>query len=75
MLTAPDPGSGRELVGACCRHCGSADTWLEVRLEPKPVGTWSLAGQQTKVAAAVWPYLVCDGCGHVSRGQVTADTN
>ena len=63
------PGE-RKPLGAPCRYCGSADTWVEIRLEGKPLGTFSLAGVQTKTTAGEWPYAVCDGCGHESRGQV-----
>ena len=40
-----------------------------MRLETKPPGTHSLAGVGTKLAATEWPYAVCGGCGHTSRGQ------
>ena len=63
--------STRTPLGAPCRHCGSADTWVEGRFEPQPLGTYSIAGAQMKFAAAPWPYAVCDGCGHESRGKTT----
>lgn len=59
----------REPLGAPCRYCDSADTWVEWRFDAVPVGTYSLAGVGTKVLATRWPYAVCDGCGHVSRGS------
>lgn len=59
----------RQPLGVPCRYCGSADTWIEMRLETKPPGTFSLAGVGMKLTATTWPYAVCDGCGHVSRGQ------
>lgn len=63
----------RAPLGAPCRHCGSEDTWITVRLGhvASPVGTFSLAGAATKVSAksVLWPYAVCDGCGHESRGS------
>lgn len=64
-------GGARERtpLGASCRYCDSNDTWIEMRLETKPPGTHSLAGVGTKLAATEWPYAVCDGCGHTSRGQ------
>lgn len=61
--------SARRPLGAPCRHCGSADTWIEQRFEPQPLGTYALAGAQTKFTATSWPYAVCDGCGHTSRGE------
>lgn len=64
-----EPGHERRPLGASCVYCGSADTWIEFRFEVKPVGTYSLAGAQMKFSATTWPYAVCDGCGHVSRGK------
>lgn len=61
----------RAPLGAPCRHCGSADTWIEQRFEAQPLGTYTLAGAQTKFTATPWPYAVCDGCGHKSRGKTT----
>jgi len=52
-----------------CRHCGHVGVRIEWRLEAKPLGTFSLAGVQTKVSATEHPYAVCEGCGHVSRGE------
>ena len=59
----------RQPLGARCRYCGSADTWVEQRLVAAPFGTAALAGQQMKTTGTFWPYAVCDGCGHVSRGE------
>lgn len=64
--------TGRSFFGAQCRYCGSAATWLTFRFEPKPAGSYSIAGAQEKVVGQWWPHLECGGCGHVSRGQ--ADT-
>lgn len=56
-------------LGAYCRHCGSADTWIEWRVEARPLGSYSLAGAQVKASAREWPYAACGECGHVSRGE------
>lgn len=43
-----------------CPSCGTKGSLtLEMRLRAKPLGTYSLAGMQPKVAAIPWPYLVC----------------
>lgn len=55
---------------ARCLYCGSFDVWLEWRILAKPIGTFSLAGGQMKFSAAGWPYAVCGGCGHVSKGKI-----
>lgn len=64
------PSDDRAPLGAPCRYCGSQETWVEHRFEADPQGGASLAGVQEKVTARTWPYAVCDGCGHVSRGRV-----
>ena len=46
-----------------CPACGYEFLILEMRLVAKPLGTYSLAGMQLKVAAYEWPYIVCKGCG------------
>lgn len=61
--------------GLWCRHCGpDYSLRIEYReeLEAKPVGAFSLAGQQIKFSAVKsdWPYAVCDNCGRESRGEV-----
>jgi hypothetical protein len=49
-----------------CRAVGSLE--LVWKLEPSPLGTYSLAGVQTKVSAARVPYLEC-ACGFSERGK------
>ena len=61
----------RKPLGARCRYCGSAETWIEWLMEARPVGSFSLAGAQMKFSANHWPHAVCDGCGHISRGEGT----
>lgn len=60
----------REPLGASCVYCGSDETYVEYRVEAKPVGSFSLAGAQAKVSSYTWPYAVCAGCGHESRGKL-----
>ena len=70
MPTLPTKLGERTPLGAPCRHCGSHDTFIELRLDPKPPASYSLAGAQNKVAATAWPWAVCDGCGKTSKGKV-----
>ena len=62
--------SNRRPLGAPCKYCGSPETFIEDRLEVKPPGEFSLAGAQMKFPTHKWPYAVCGGCGHVSRGRL-----
>lgn len=64
--------TSRTPLGADCLYCGSGDTWIEYRLEARPVGTFSLAGMQMKFSTRRLPFAVCDHCGHVSRGKQEA---
>lgn len=54
-----------ELPPMRCKHCGGVlrVEWRE-RLEAKPLGTFSLAGQTLKFSAVKreWPYVICDAC-------------
>lgn len=70
MTVRPSTPEARRPLGAVCRHCGSTDTWIEERWETDPPASAALAGVQMKTTARLWPYAVCDGCGHVSRGTV-----
>lgn len=72
QFTIPNEIGDRAPLGAPCRHCGSADTWVELRLAARPHGAYSLAGMQVKFAARPHPYAVCGGCGHTSRGERTS---
>lgn len=62
-----------ELAGIPCRDCGTPALRVEWRskLAAKPVGTFSLAGVQAKLAAeeTPWPWAVCDNCGAESEGK------
>lgn len=50
-----------EAVGKTpCPVCRQLTLRFTMRLEAKPLGTWSLAGQQLKSSAVEWPYVVCD---------------
>lgn len=48
-----------------CPGCGHRTLELQLKLVSRPIGTWSLAGQQPKTSAVEWPYLVCttEHCG------------
>ena len=57
-----------------CPGCGEiGDMEIEWRdtLVARPLGTFSLAGQQLKVSAdwARWPWLVCLSCGFAVKGE------
>lgn len=53
-----------------CTYCGVFGQ-IEIKnlLETKPLGSFSLAGVQTKTTGSYWPYAICGSCGHKSRGQ------
>jgi hypothetical protein len=65
-----------QLADATCRHCHThGRIRAEMRLEARPLGTFSLAGRQTKTSAREQPHAVCGACGHASRGEpATAET-
>lgn len=67
-LITPNP-----LQGVPCRDCGNTTLYVELRLEfaAKDLGTFSLAGVQTKFSANTvqWPWAVCQSCGAESRGK------
>jgi len=52
-----------------CPGCGALALRIEERLEAKPLGTFSLAGQQLKASAWLWPWLVCGACGIQARAK------
>ena len=56
-----------------CKHCGEPlrIEWRE-EIIAKPIGTWSLAGQQIKFSGqkVKWPWAVCDNCKMESRGEL-----
>jgi hypothetical protein len=41
--------------------------------EAKPLGTWSVAGQQPKIVATVRHQLACNKCGWSVLGQLRED--
>lgn len=49
-----------------CPACGGT-LRVEMRMEVVPPGTYSLAGQQRKVATREHPWVVCEGCGVEAR--------
>lgn len=52
-----------------CPRCGQKTLRIEWRLEVKPIGSFSLSGQQMKASALEWPWLVCGNCGVEGRGK------
>jgi len=52
-----------------CPGCGVKALAIEWRLETKPLGTYSLAGQQLKVSANEVPWVVCSSCGVEAKGK------
>lgn len=57
-----------KLRAQACPECGTTGSVkLGTRLRARPLGTWSLAGQQLKTSAVQIPVLECsvEGCGFV----------
>lgn len=57
-----------------CPRCGSTGFRVEFAFAPKPFGTFSLAGVQTKVSAERVPTITCglsedEGCGVSAVGH------
>lgn len=60
-----------DVVGKC--PLCSGDLTIQMRLEAKPLGTWSSAGGQIKVAASNWPWLVCSDCPFQEKGRLVEE--
>lgn len=64
-----------ELAENACPVCSEKAFWIDMRetLVAKPIGTFSLAGQQPKVSAiaGVWPWIVCGNCGFEEKAKVS----
>lgn len=56
-------------LGIPCRDCHTPTLTLEWRWETAPLGSFSLAGVQTKTTAYRWPWCVCTTCGAESKGK------
>lgn len=59
---------GPDLSTFACPSCSTVGSLtLEPRLVARPLGTWSLAGQQPKTSANLIPHIVCtvNGCEFV----------
>lgn len=52
-----------------CRYCGSTRLRIEYRFEVRRPGSYSLAGVQMKFSGRKRLCMICDNCGHVSRGE------
>jgi hypothetical protein len=46
-----------------CPVCNQTALSLQTLLRAKPLGSFSLSGQQLKFSAYEWPHLVCGECG------------
>lgn len=56
-----------DLANTDCPVCGKKTLALEMRLEARDIGTFSLSGQQMKFSCREWPYVVCGNCGVSGR--------
>ncbi len=60
-----------------CPACGTGPGTLSLqvgsRLQARPLGTFSLAGAQMKVAAIASPVLRCSACGLQVQGRWDSD--
>jgi hypothetical protein len=62
-------------VAGPCGNCGTVGQLrIEHRMVARPIGSFSLAGQQMKVSARLWPYMVCDGCGAECEGKLVTES-
>lgn len=49
-----------QVAATPCPRCGSSQLRFTTRLVSRPLGSWSLSGNQPKTSAVEWPYVVCD---------------
>lgn len=61
------------IAGPCNKCDISGGLRIVHRFEALPIGGFSLAGQQMKVSARPWPYMVCDNCGAECRGKLVTE--
>lgn len=66
-------GEGFPLDGALCKRCGSTDFRVVMKLVARPLGSFSLSGNQMKFSAYKWPFAVCQGCGYETEGELVSD--
>jgi len=54
-----------------CPLCHKLSLWLSYKLVAKPIGEFSLSGQQMKFSCVQYPILTCTtaGCDFRARGQ------
>lgn len=52
-----------------CRYCHGTDVRIVDRFEVVPLGTYSVAGAQDKVAVTSTVWAICGTCGHASQGK------
>lgn len=43
-----------------CPTCGCSQLRFTTKLVLRPLGSWSLSGNQLKTSAVKWPYVICD---------------
>ena len=66
--------STARLAAAWCPGCYAKGTLKIIsRLQAKPIGEFSLAGNQMKVSAREVPVLVCRACEHEVVGRFEDD--
>lgn len=75
-----DPKVVEALSKILCPNCGKNTLRLEMRMGPlkvKPIGTFSLAGAQMKMAATMEAegFLVCNDCGFEKKGKRDAQAD
>jgi len=57
-------------IAPLCPGCGADTLQVEWRLTAAPLGSYSLAGAQDKIAAREVPWLVCGHCGIAAQGTL-----
>ncbi len=67
------PSNGECDIRKPCPRCGERQLTLSWWLEAKPIGTFSLAGQQLKFSARENAVVRCQFCRLVLQGRITPD--
>ncbi|HEX5522788.1 MAG TPA: hypothetical protein VFX53_05040 [Pedococcus sp.] len=68
MKTTDEEPKREPVPDVPCPSCDQSTLDVEWRLVAKPLGSFSLAGQQMKVSAVETPFLVCP-CGLDLQGS------
>lgn len=69
------PASGACNITKPCPRCHKTKLELKWWLEAKPIGTFSLAGQQMKFSAFENAAIRCRGCELIMPGRITEDAS